>query len=250
MWIVQYDKLENKLRAVKTTKAFVTWHENTSVEEIHSRVRVPNISVAIGLAIKYKANTNVSEMAFFDLFLNSFCRTASEGYVYHFFLAYDFTDKFFKENNHRAQFTEYFSHVLFTNCTTSVRENTALHWTVSYHTGEPARSQNDAMMAAYYNCHCDYYFRVIDDSILITPGWTEALIHGLMQMKPPNVGMVAPNITHAPKNLLTVEFVHCTHFEIFGYYYPYLFRHWWADTWMNHVYEPHHKHTVQQASKA
>jgi len=36
--------------------------------------------------------------------------------------------------------------------------------------------------------------------------------------------------------ILTFDFVHRSHIDIFGYYYPRVFTDWWADTWMTRVY--------------
>ena len=36
--------------------------------------------------------------------------------------------------------------------------------------------------------------------------------------------------------ILTYDFVHRTHIDIFGYYYPRVFTDWWADDWMSKVY--------------
>ena len=235
------------MQYVKTHQEIQTIY---NIDEEDNDILVPgenNISLGLGLAIKYGKDAPVDHMLFFNLFLNSFCSTASTHFRYHFYLAYDHTDKFFNSLENRKLFRTQFDKVTQINCTQEVSKNTFLHWVSCAHAGQPARCQNEAMMAGYYDNH-EYYFRVVDDSVLKTSGWTEALITALQCMHPPNVGLVAPNITRAPKNLLTFEFVHRTHFEIFGYFYPYVFRHWWGDTWMNHVYEPHHKKTVQQVS--
>ena len=203
-------------------------------------------SVAIGLGLKYKQKISIKKMPFFTLLLDSFCRTTSEGYTYYFMIACDSSDEMFQSNTTRENFENYFLKMLAVNCTASVRNNTSLHWTVTYNKGLPARAQNDAMVAAYHHCNCDYYFRCVDDAIFETEGWTERLISGLQNMDPPNVGFVGPKIKNSPKNLITMEFVHRTHFENFGHYYPYLFQSCWADSWLNHVYSPTHKKVIEQ----
>ena len=37
---------------------------------------------------------------------------------------------------------------------------------------------------------------------------------------------------------MTYDFVHRTHVDIFGYYYPRAFPDWWADNWITRVYQP------------
>ena len=62
------------------------------------------------------------------------------------------------------------------------------------HNGKPAWAQNDAMMEAYID-GMDYSYRINDDTLLGTPGWTEKFVNVLESMDPPNVGVVGP--THS-----------------------------------------------------
>ena len=59
------------------------------------------------------------------------------------------------------------------------------------HRGKPAWAQNDAMMEGYID-GMDYGYRINADTLLKTPGWTEAFINVLSSMDPPNVGVVGP----------------------------------------------------------
>ena len=49
--------------------------------------------------------------------------------------------------------------------------------------------------------------------------------------------MVGPLHKGGNEDILTYDFVHRTHIDIFGYYYPRVFTDWWADSWMSRVYE-------------
>jgi len=53
---------------------------------------------------------------------------------------------------------------------------------------------------------------------------------------PPNVGVVGPLHKGGNEDILTYDFVHRTHINIFGYYYPRVFTDWWADNWISRVY--------------
>ena len=56
---------------------------------------------------------------------------------------------------------------------------------------------------------------------------------------PARVGVVGPNQTgDGDTGILTYEFVHRTHVDIFGFHYPHLFTDWWGDTWITNVYKP------------
>ena len=62
-----------------------------------------------------------------------------------------------------------------------------------------------------------------------------ANIH-LQQFSPPNVGVVGPLHKGGNEAILTYDFVHRSHIDIFGYYYPRVFTDWFADNWMSEVY--------------
>ena len=62
------------------------------------------------------------------------------------------------------------------------------------YTGKPAWAQNDAMMEAYMD-GMNYGYRINDDTLLKTRGWTEKFIGALQSFNPPNVGVVGP--THS-----------------------------------------------------
>ena len=47
------------------------------------------------------------------------------------------------------------------------------------------------MMAAYMD-NMAYYYRVNDDTVMETTGWTEKLVEELLRSDPPNVGVVGP----------------------------------------------------------
>jgi len=55
---------------------------------------------------------------------------------------------------------------------------------------------------------------------------------------PPRVGVVGPNHSGGNTGILTYDFVHRTHVDILGFYYPHVFTDWWGDTWITRVYKP------------
>ena len=97
------------------------------------------------------------------------------------------------------------------------------------HNEKPAWAQNDAMMEAYID-GMDYSYRINDDTLFLTPGWTEMFIHILLSFDPPNVGVVGPNHEGGNTNILTYDFTSSRHIEIFGYHYPKMFMDWSAGT--------------------
>ena len=195
-------------------------------------------SVAIGLAITSRgcvaseSNGDAENLPFFQSLLKSFCRTASFPYDYRFYIAYDQNDSYFgKEENvqrFRRRFRSYVS-----GC--PKRSAYSMQIIRCSHRGKPAWAQNDAMIAAYLN-GVDYFYRVNDDTVMITKKWTERFISVLNAFKPPRLGVVGPWQHGGNRLILTYEFTHRTHIDVHGFYYPRAFTDWYADRWMSRVY--------------
>jgi len=202
--------------------------------------------VAIGGGITSKKlsatemNYDIKKFPIFTILLPSFCKTVSdewEHYVYHFYLAYDATDRYFSRAYHRKAFRTEFHEVIKQYCL--VATGCVLHLLECPYSGRPAWAQNDAMIAAYLN-GAEYFYRVNDDTVLSSAKWLSAFTSVLSSYHPRNIGVVGP--THDVGNLkiLTYDFVHRTHIEIFGFYYPRVFTDWFADDWITLVYAPQH----------
>jgi len=187
-----------------------------------------------------KAADITKKFPLFTVLLPSFCRTITDEwqtYVYHFYLAYDDTDQYFSHAYNRTAFQTEFREVVRQHC--SYNTASVLHLLECSYSGRPAWAQNDAMIAAYLN-GADYFYRVNDDTVLSTTNWLSSFTNVLSNYQPRNIGVVGP--THDTGNLkiLTYDFVHRTHIEIFGFYYPRIFTDWFADDWITYVYAPQH----------
>ena len=218
-------------------------------------------SVAIGLALTTRkqglmtADNLQTDLPFFKGLLSSFCFTASAGFDYHFYIGHDHNDPFFQTELSHQVFEMSFYSVIAKSCPNVF--NVSLHLVECNHTGRPAWAQNDAMMAAYMD-NMEYYYRVNDDTIMESSGWTEKFIEELERYQPRRVGVVGPWFKEGNYNILTHDFVHRTHIDIFGYYYPRVFTDWFADNWITNVYAPMRsrkapgtrvKHTMEQGSR-
>ena len=133
----------------------------------------------------------------------------------------------------------------------------SLHLVECHHSGHPAWAQNDAMMAAYMD-NMDYYYRLNDDTVMETSGWTTKFIDELLRFNPVNIGVVGPWFHEGNIRILTYDFVHRSHIDIFGSYYPRVFTDWFADDWISGVYWPDHmrkvagtkvKHTMERGQR-
>jgi hypothetical protein len=90
------------------------------------------------------------------------------------------------------------------------------------------------MARAAYDKGADFFYRVNDDTELVAR-WPSRFVGTIMNLPPP-YGVVGP-FCDANKKILTHDFVHRTHMEIFGMnYYPPALVDWWMDDWMTLVY--------------
>jgi len=105
-------------------------------------------------------------------------------------------------------------------------------------------AQNDAAIEAYMN-GIEYIYRINDDTDMETSGWTETFISVLRHLDPPNVGICGPKHNRGNLKILTYEFTHRSHIEIFGCYYPRILKNWDGDVWMTNVYRPERSFQIQ-----
>lgn len=59
-----------------------------------------------------------------------------------------------------------------------------------------------------------------------------------LQFTPPFLGVVGPICYDGNQNILTHDFVHRTHRNIFQTYYPVVFSDWWMDDWISKAPAP------------
>ena len=201
-------------------------------------------TVAIGCAITSNKIPNVlqttlrnikQKFIFFTALLPTFCLTASPGYSYHFYLAYDRDDTFFSKYSFLVMFQKAFYILADERCTTVSALH--LHFVQCNHNKKPAWAQNDAMIEAYID-NIDYYYRINDDTLMRTQNWTGRFINTLVGFDPPNLGVVGPTHKGGNKKILTYDFVHRTHVDVFGFYYPRVFTDWFGDGWITTIYKP------------
>ena len=197
------------------------------------------ISVAVGLGITSRIKSGFTkqsaDMVFFQTLMPSFCMTASVGFSYRFYLAYDFDDPFFAKRDNLVSFNAIFEKFRMQECARLTFMS--LHFVKCSHAKHPAWAQNDAMMMAYMDGN-DYYYRMNDDTKMATNGWTEKFIKKLSEYDPPNIGVVGPTHSGGNTAILTYDFVHSSHIDVFGVYYPREYIDWYADNWITEVYKP------------
>jgi len=199
--------------------------------------------IAVGCAVTSRKLRDVSDVnigakfQFFHTFLPTFCRTGSPRYSYRFYVAFDASDRVFSDERLRDAFRRQFEAATASGSCRSRGIVANLSLVECSHAGKPTWAQNDAMLEAYLD-HVDYLYRVNDDTRMLTGGWTEKFISTLEAYDPPRVGVVGPKHSGGNVGILTYDFVHRTHVDVFGFYYPRLFTDWWGDNWITRVYKP------------
>ena len=121
-------------------------------------------SVAIGVAVTAHDDPELTlenvgyRLPFLRTLLPSFCRTASPGIAYRFYVAFDVHDPSLSSHQYMIAVYRRFEEVVAELCTKSV--NVSLHFVQCNHNRNPAWAQNDAMMEAYLD-NMQYYYRFV-----------------------------------------------------------------------------------------
>lgn len=193
------------------------------------------IAVLVPVTSRNRELREVAEADIVRLFLPSFVETASwvQGLEYEIYVGVDDIDPFYGESeNQRA---------LLEECRRALRGRPA---SIACHTfggtaHAPCRVWNELFTRAYRD-GADYFYQMGDDVSLVTPGWTGSFIRAL-QSNPvlPGLGVTGPLETVA-KTILTQAFVSRVHKDVFGTFYPEVFKNWWSDDWITEVYRPEH----------
>lgn len=97
-----------------------------------------------------------SHMPVFRHLLPTFCQTATPGYDYQFYFAFDYNDTVFSHEQGLKDFSEVFAEFIASKCNASIQSD--LHMIQCDHLKSPAWAQNDAMMEAYLD-GADYLYR-------------------------------------------------------------------------------------------
>jgi hypothetical protein len=95
----------------------------------------------------------------------------------------------------------------------------------------------NALSQEAYSDGCDFMYRINDDTELLTP-WTSAFIRALESFTPSYMGVVGPTCQEGNTAILTHDFVHRGHLDLFGTHYPPELTDWWLDDWISSVYGP------------
>ena len=184
-------------------------------------VVIPTCSRGQSDAIRSLADTRL-----YQLPLRSLSHTAeTDKYTYAVYVGYDEGDPFFDTVGTLNELKAWFADVPM-----------AL---VARRVHNPSRKPGPVMNAlsrAAYDDNCTFIYRINDDTEMVSPGWTTAFVRTLAAFEPPYMGVVGPTCREGNTAILTHDFVHRTHIDIFGHHYPPELTDWWLDDWITSVY--------------
>ena len=134
---------------------------------------------------------------------------------------------------------------LFDNRTTLAALSAHMRATLPSVAFEPRRVHNpkqqpvpvlNALSRAAYDAGCDFMYHVDDDTEFVTPDWATQFESVLRGFAPPLWGVVGPTCHEGNTAVLTHDFVHRTHLDLFRTHYPPPLTTWWFDDWISSVY--------------
>lgn len=186
-----------------------------------------NIGLIIPITSRKRNYKTVEDTDFFKLLLKSFVETydKTKKYSYNFYLGYDDDDPFFTKN--KEIMISHFDSLASENCKLQMVKIENLKGKV----GEIWSRLAD--LASKDN---DYLYQIGDDIRMISERWEDIFIEHLMRRN--NIGAIGPWDTCANDGrILTQSFVHVTHLQIFGDYYPKEIKNWHIDDWISEIYQ-------------
>ena len=160
--------------------------------------------------------------------------TAEPGFEYWLMVAYDVGDPFYDNRTARAAAQALFAaRAADARAATGVTARLALVRFLNAQR-KPGPAFNYVAAAAFRD-GADYFYRVNDDSIFVSP-WARSLVGVLLAFRPPNLGVVGPTCLEGKRSILTHDFTHRAHQRLFDTYYPPALADWWMDDWITAVY--------------
>ena len=156
------------------------------------------------------------------LSLSSFYKTKSNGYKYKFFIGHDHDDPFYTEKVKMILTDEFSASYIDIE-----------FYPLSVEKGHVTKMWNilaDKALA----WGADYLYQCGDDISYSQVGWLDECVKTLSQHG--NLGLTGPKNINGNTRILTQCFVHRSHVEKLGYFFPEEIRNWYCDDWINGIY--------------
>lgn len=196
----------------------------------------PTIAILAASTSRTVLRPSTKSLALFQYLLPSLVTTLDCGFRYVFILGYDEGDMFFDTALGMNSALKWFHNRIETQMRQRNIILTLKTVKVINHSMKPGPVFL-AMGREAYNFGAEYFYRVNDDSFL-QGNWPSFFVRQLNTLPPP-YGVIGPSSLQTENRILTHDFVHKTHLEIFRKdYYPAPLSDWWMDDWISRVYCP------------
>ena len=205
-----------------------------TVCDLNNTSKVSLIAIMAATSSRGVASPSTQSFSIFTMFLPSLVRTVDCGFRYMCVLGYDVGDAYFDSEAGLNETRIWFDVNVKNNLVKNNIEISLLLVRVDNTNKKPGPVFIKMAVAAYnYGAH--YFYRVNDDTEMLNK-WPTILVKALESL-PLKVGVVGPTCKQGNLDILTHDFVHRTHMEIFeNNYYPQELTDWWMDDWMTTVY--------------
>lgn len=204
---------------------------NCSNDNLASDMKsLPLIAIMAGSSTRKTPGASTKNLAIFNFLLPSLTKTVDCGFRYLFMLGYDEGDVFYDSEIGKKEVETWFvNHVKIPLADNGIQ--IILGFASLRNTLRKPGPIFIAMAREVYNKYnADYYYRVNDDTEMLDH-WPNAFVNTLRKLTAP-FGVVGPNCPQGNTMILTHDFVHKTHMEIFEMnYYPPELVDWWMDDW-------------------
>lgn len=198
------------------------------------------LTIALGVAVKTREPTPASELELLNVLVPSLRRTllldgADRRFHIELYLGFDSSDPTYDAQPAAGEVLAAVREEL-----DGLRVRVRPVRIAPEDTGSPCWAWN-ALLRTACTAGADYMYQLNDDLVLVSPGWASAFVDALNGSSPPNLG-IAGGLDRNNGKIMTQSFVHCTHFEVFGTYFPRVFRNWYSDDWASSVYGAERTH--------
>jgi hypothetical protein len=227
---------EKNCDAVFTTQRFRK-RPLTSCKHINDNYNNPNlplIAIMAATTTRRVSNPSTKKLALFLYLLPSLARTIDCGFRYEYVLGYDVGDPFYDSEKGMKEVMTWFDKSIEQPLKDNNIELKMKLVKVKNTLKKPGPVFIEMARAAY-NHGANYFYRVNDDTELMTH-WPTIMVKTINHLSVP-YGVVGPWCNQGNEKILTHDFTHRLHMDIFEMnYYPPALTDWWMDDWISFVY--------------
>ena len=196
---------------------------------------MPKIGILIPSTNRGMNFETYKDTHFYNIFLDTFFKTYNNKFQFTIYLVVDDDDPIYSKKEDRCALREFIE--------SHININIVFISSKGIEKGHVTAMWNKAFRIAYDD-HCDYFYQIGDDVMIMNKGWEDYFVSELKKMN--GVGLVAPfdygrrlweiHNNMPQKFIFTQSFVSRKHYEIFGFYFNPRIKNWFCDDWITNLY--------------